>query len=652
VVVGFAVVGGGCSRLRSTGDAGAASPAPSARVAPGAWSTVMKGIPESGEVPAASALAAYALAFGSLPGVDAPKPDATVPFCGATPAMWVEAHRASLTPEQRAAVDKAWDGAAPSPPTNAVRLLDDRARAYESEITSAAAWVKDFLGLERPLEVAVHAADLGSIVPGGSRGTAAAAARPICATDATPLSSCTCGIRLDARSLEQVRDRPSERREIFVHELVHCAQYTRFAGPRSTFGRNAGLAWVVEGFATWVQWKSLPAPTFSSFLWMEMLAGDVMVGGQVPGRFTLQTFPYSGGISLFSLYERAGVTPEAIKQRGLDLVRQPSQSAALTELDTWKPGALKDWASQTVRKPPIGSGWDIAPPAEYASYRRKPGDGGTVTAAAPVMLKAAVGTQQVSQVSFGPDVEAIDVIVSGAGRLSFARADRDGPPATSGINLDWDTTKAARYCVARGPGDLCASAPMVPRENGLVAAMAGGGGGSSVTILPARRNEVIDPCLVGRWRFDDTASFANAQRRVDPGTLAIASMTIDMTMDVALDGRITNTLRSGRILARTPGGNIRTNLSGTQSGQFMVARAGHMVTKLLADGYQASSELQLGARWLTVPMTKDQAVGVGSALAGRAPQSGGVQRATYRCGSGGLRIDPAEGDPSQWIKLP
>lgn len=649
-VVGVATVGGACKRFRGGGDAGT-PPAPSARVAPGAWSTVMKDIPESGEVPVGTALRAYALAFGALPGVDAPQPDATVPFCGTTPAMWVEAHRATLTPQQRAAVDAAWEGKARAAPTNAIRIADDVARPYEAEITSAAAWVEQFLGLERPLEVAVHAASLGSVVPLSGTGTAAAAARPECAADTTPLSSCTCRIRLDPRALEQVRDRPSERREIFVHELVHCAQYTRFAGKRATFGRNAGLAWVVEGFASWVQSKSVPNPNYSSWLWMEMLAGDVMVGGQIPGRFTLQTFPYSGGLSLLGLFERAGVPLADVKRRGLDLVRQPTPAAALAEIDAWKPGAIKDWASEPVRKPPVGPGWDITPPAAWSDYRRKPGDAGVVTASSFVTVKAPVGSQQVSQIAFGPDVESIDVIVTGAGRLAFAKATGDGPPVVSGIRLDWDRTKAARYCVARSPGDACASAPMVPRENGIVVALAGGAGGASAIVLPAPRNEVIDPCLVGRWRYDDTAASANAQRRVAPGSLAISSMTIDLTMDVALDGRVTNNLRSGRIQGQTPGGAIRTNLSGTQTGRFVVARRGNLVAQLDADNYQASSEVQIMGRWMPVPMTKDQAVGIGSALAGRAPQAGGSQRATYRCGAGGLQIDPDEGDPSRWTKV-
>jgi hypothetical protein len=220
-----------------------------------AWGRAVAGIRPDGTVPLDTALAAFSVAFGPLPGVEPLQGDPEVIGSASGPTRWILNYWDELTPDQQAAVDRylAVDGltsvrtdpvAALNPLTAAV--LDES--GFQRLANEMEAKVSEKLSrtLGVPIEVVLRDLEpseagetlFANTIPLDAAGKPARASTP-------KMASCQVQVGKATQILEGVVDQEA----ILAHEVFHCFQYSL---AKKLADALAMPAWLAEGAGAWV----------------------------------------------------------------------------------------------------------------------------------------------------------------------------------------------------------------------------------------------------------------------------------------------------------------------------------------------------------------------------------------------------------------
>jgi hypothetical protein len=207
-----------------------------------AWAKVLDQIRPDSTVSKATALQAFALAYGPLPGVRVPSGTRTVVESGGLAAQWVLSYRSQLTAAQLRAVDRALG--LPAPGTSA------RAAAVQA---TAEKWSSMYASLlQHPLGLKIVAGDTSTPLNDYANALPLNANGDYGTGDPT-----TCRIRVPpaGQNMDTTLG-PGALAVTLAHEVFHCYQF-------DLRGANAWTplpAWIREGTADWAARIVDPTP--------------------------------------------------------------------------------------------------------------------------------------------------------------------------------------------------------------------------------------------------------------------------------------------------------------------------------------------------------------------------------------------------------
>lgn len=204
-----------------------------------AWNQVLNNVGLSGAVNQDTALQAFALAFGGMPGVTTPTGPTGTGVDASEALRWTLQYAQQLAPEQRVALDKVLVGQQVGSPGKARRVDGPNTARYRSIVDAT---IAKYVPLVGPLTLAVdinlvaqypnsYAYVYARNAQHGYSGTASE-----CFVGVTPLG-------------EKASD--SQLAAYLGHEIFHCYQAQWVNALSNWYNTTASPSWVVEGSATW-----------------------------------------------------------------------------------------------------------------------------------------------------------------------------------------------------------------------------------------------------------------------------------------------------------------------------------------------------------------------------------------------------------------
>ncbi|MBI4816234.1 MAG: hypothetical protein HY791_08250 [Deltaproteobacteria bacterium] len=308
-----------------------------------AWSQVVARISADGDVDKDTALVAFALAIGPLPGVIVPEGEPGLPASGSGPVRWLVRYWDELEPGHRAAAEAYLIPPAPQglASTSTVTGPDPWRQLAEK----MAGLVAANLGTAGHLPIRIvlndHEVQIGGrvvlayAIPRDSNGQVIGVA-----------ASCTIFVNPGGKSpaLE------GERAMLLGHETFHCAQ-SQLAADLGAWAR--AKPWVVEGMAQWVG-DTLGSPTKLNFgQWNNYLSQP-----EVP----LFSREYSA-LGFYAHMAESGLSVWKAASL-MSPVAADNQKALLAAVPTAEGQTFFDsWASGFFREASLGPAWDTAGPS-------------------------------------------------------------------------------------------------------------------------------------------------------------------------------------------------------------------------------------------------------------------------------------------------
>jgi hypothetical protein len=428
----LSVACGGGTRSSSAGAGGQPS---SAGQSPGpAWEGVLGQVQPDGTVSLATALAAFTLAVGPLPGVATPTGTAGQITDGTVGVRWVVAHWNELTPAQQAAVTT--DLVAPAK-GQAVggsqggveldRYVTDQGSPHLLGVPSSSG----YLATAQHFRTLI-AADLGRntpqdlkvVVNNTQQQGAEALAYTVSFDSGYGFTGKPAHCVIYINPLLYNDTNRSLVASSVAHEVFHCFQADDYP---SMTAYGAAPSWLIEGQAEWVGETLEPTPDGS---WNKYLTA-------------LSTVLFSRSYDAIGFYAHmaeSGINPWS----RLDAMLKASGNAAAYAIavnDTFR----TNWASSLARRPSLGTGWDTTGPGiTSATYTPTPttlGNGSTVG------KKVAPYTNAVVETNVAAD--AVSVTVTG----NYARLH-----AADGTEYDAAELHDAKFCVTNCEQNSCVSA--------------------------------------------------------------------------------------------------------------------------------------------------------------------------------------------------
>jgi hypothetical protein len=359
------------------------------------WQKVLAEIPPDGQVSKQTALQAFALALGPLPGVKVPSGTHVPIRDGGEVVRWVFGHWSELSPAQQTAVQKALAG---TPITDA----GGHGRAFPRKASKVTTVVDEMLarydGPLGHLSIPVNVSYIAAAPQ--KQPDAAAIAWPLNASDGETGTAAKCDVQITPLGATETG---SDFEMYIAHELFHCYEgiwmgLDRYYSP--------GGSWAMEGAATWAGYNVAPElptdPANWYFTWVATASKPLFAREHDAVGFFGQVAQWS--VDLWPLF------PKFFKTVG-DVAEYHVLADANADkfLDAWGPGY---WLS-----PSAGPAWRIEgkaapPPGAYYSKAGniKVGDGSSVpVTAAPYTVALYTGS---------PIADVTEVQVSGHGRLA------------------------------------------------------------------------------------------------------------------------------------------------------------------------------------------------------------------------------------------
>jgi hypothetical protein len=490
-VLAIALTGGvGACTSGKGGSAG-----PSAPVGPSAWDLTLRRVGPDGRVDLATALSAFALAIGPVPGgVPASGPATAIPS-GTIAVRWVLGHWSELSTEQRAAVLAGLGAStattapaglvvrapgAQSTDPNIACLPADSAGAepYRAQLADIESDLKGHLGRPFPFPKTVFV----SVNTRNLEGPSLMYAYPCGRTAKGTYTGCT--VHINPRTVGGTFT-DAEVHSFLVHELTHCYLDGRFG---AAYG--AMPQWYVEGAPTWVMAQLGTSSTRLGGIWKDYLDTQ---------SWELYRRTYSGlgffvhlaetGTDVWTAIDAIGTAMQPLTANGpIAETRAGWAAAGVT------PAFLDSWGGGFVQGRYPGAAWTSTGPnlpryqPALPNARLRNGDTLAMTA------KEFSATAEVLDV----DAEVVTVAPGAgtAGRMTLGTG-RDAIFGTGGP-----------YCTVAG----CACPAGSSGEGTHFDAMAGGqqyvgltGGATAGTVTLVGQSltdfcrKPSRPCLVGQW---------------------------------------------------------------------------------------------------------------------------------------------------------
>ena len=461
-----------------------ATPTPTPIAAGPAWSAVLEQIDADGTVSKDTALQAFALAFGGLPGVTVPPGDTGATASGTIAVRWLVSYWDELTPEQQAA---------------AIEAIPELAGLAQT--SDAPGHIVE--AVERPAPVALRAPSLaqrrsnafytglanGMISEIGARLTSPIAmGLTVEAHFGLPqqsISGMETGV-FDAKG--GISGKPAkcvivvsalgdsqpdiDVEFMMAHEAWHCFEGA-IVGLARYWSQNPA-PWVIEGEASWVGAMIRPDAPLARESWFDYLAK--------PG-LSLFSRSYSG-IGFYSRLDAVGVDPWG-KLRSI--LEAKSNAEAFTAAGADADPFLDSWASSHLDDESRGAPWDMTGPA-VPDAKAKPADiflsnGGSVEESAPAYANEIA--------VFGETPEVLLTTFSGRARLSDANGH------------DYLAGESGSFCMIP-QGCVCPDAagepPPLPLEGDRVAlGVTGGTAGATGTLIGMKLDDYCKKGIAGTW---------------------------------------------------------------------------------------------------------------------------------------------------------
>jgi hypothetical protein len=232
-----------------------------------AWGKLMTQVRPNGSVSQSTALEAFALSYGSLPGVTVPSGQRTAPISGDLAFDWVAPYLSKLPARQRRVIDHVMGFAAPGKQAHAADYGDPGFKASPALTAEANKWAAIYaspLYLGHLLKLQIIAGDTSTRIANphvqGDHG------EPVYApADATAINGAGqddadgpfCRIRItpDGQTYNS-----ADLDHVIAHEVFHCEEFDFDPG-------LVGLgAWVTEGMAEWAAETVAPSPGYLGVL--------------------------------------------------------------------------------------------------------------------------------------------------------------------------------------------------------------------------------------------------------------------------------------------------------------------------------------------------------------------------------------------------
>lgn len=522
----LAAMAAGCATgARSSPPRSAAQPAQ-----PTAWQRTLDQIEPDGSVSAATALAAFALAIGPVPGARPLPGKAQVIPSGTIAVQWVFGHWPALTSGQRSAVladlgvpgDKTSltsliepvTGSAPAAGANPnVPCLTADAGAagpYRAQLAGIESDIVAHVG-DGPFTADVYFAVNTKQLEGkskmytyGCQGTTP--------TSGGPVSGCTIHVNplVSGFSAADVHD-------FLIHELTHCYLFLKLGGAYGSMP-----SWYVEGVPTWAMTVLGNGSDLGSSYWLTYLdtPGTSLFSRAYPALGYFVHLAETGT----DVWQKIIPMGEAIKSGGSDAGWEAADPTT-DFLDSWGSGYAEG------RYP--GTAWATSGPNLPAYQGPIPqqsvGDGQTVTVSAP---KAAVG---ISHVDLNAQVVVFDSSSGASGRISLD----DGDDTTLDQAADAYTTGSQDSCPS---GSADAGARLTPITSGQhYVSVTGGLGAASVrvegmSLASFCAHPGAASCLVGTWTTTEVQVTLPGQFTEKGGAGVTMRISADGSTTIDFDG--------------------------------------------------------------------------------------------------------------------
>ena len=493
-----------------------------------ALSSVLSQIRSDGRVPLATALEAFTLAVGPLPGVPAPGGPPGTTLDGSFGVRWVLGYWDQLTAAQQAAVDKYL--APPAQQTALAPAATAQLMAYRpGRPASAPAGVPPagpYLALAQgaSAEIAANighplALSLSVVINATQTGGADVGAytTPVDSSGGFTGRAARCVIYVEP-FLYHMTD-TAQVKNAMAHEVFHCFQAMDYP-TIPAFGRAP--SWLIEGSAEWVGDTIEPVEDG----WWDKYLTELEI--------SLFARSYDA-LGFFAHMAESGLDPWHL----LGPMLKASGNTAAYDLGV--DGTFRlTWASSLARQPRLGHGWDTTGPGIPAvAYHPA-----VSVLATGVVLSAKVAPYTNGLVEFNATADVVEVSASTA----YSRLHDSGTNDYDRLNRPPRIELCANDC------NLCPKMSALPKLAPGAAWLAITGDTTGATYTVSGMKDVCGACLVGDW----TATRVTL-------TSASGSLTggVGAEVDIAPDGS-TQLISSGTVYTSSAGPE-QVRVSGTET---------------------------------------------------------------------------------------
>jgi hypothetical protein len=503
-----------------------AAPSGATAPAPTAYDAVLAKVKADGTVDTATALSAFALAVGPVPGVTPPAGRRGPIASGTAAVLWTLAHWDDLNGRQQAAVRRVLTGvdgtdrpaglrvagrAAPADPDLSCQKADSPDAGPLRSILDAA--IADIAGhLGRPLRFPVYLSMNRKQREDHPDGTMTLMYTYPCrnGSDEGGVRANECSIHVNPVALGgQYTD--ADRRAFLTHEAMHCFVIDKFAA------HDALPAWLQEGIPMWVQTTLVGGDPAASKHWFRYLALD---------RKSLFRRDYDA-LGFFVQLANSGVDLWSRIDPMMGEYLRGGNDAA------WKAaqpgdGFLRAWAPGHARAARPGPDWDITGNG-IPAYRPD------VKAASGTSVKVSAPRVGVDLVRLTLPADSVVTVSGGAGARGLLGLSDGDHPIEDLVGRTLCTRAGGCSCPDSSPG-AGADLPAIAAGEGLLG-LTGGLRAASVTLTVGPVDEFCarpPQCVVGDWTHtnaDIRARMGNGQMRETGGA--------GMLMTIGSDGATT-----------------------------------------------------------------------------------------------------------------
>jgi hypothetical protein len=480
-----------CSSHRSSGPT--SSSAPKALTA---WQSLLRQVKPDGTVTIETALSAFAMAIGPVPGGVVPAGPSQEIVSGTIALRWVMGHWGDLSAAQRSAVltDLGVDPATNKPASYvdvpAVRAPGDpppnipchskdgdNAAKYRAMIPGVEAAVAD--KLRRKLTI-----DSGTFVVvntgNGGKTDSALWYTSACHDSSGKLTGCTFHVNPRAAGHSD-----ADMRDFLLHEMMHCFMYDKYDHAHDTMPD-----WYAEGGPSWA----------ASVLGTSNSELDTQWTSYLDSASIPLVAHRNDGIGFFVHLAESGVDPWTVMDTmadamaALKTIDPYAQTAAAWGAAGIKPGFLDTWGSGIVTGRYPGSAWTTTgpnlPPHQPSITQASVGNGGAL------VLKSVPFAPNIEQVTVTAEVLMLTAGAATTGRMSLGNSadttvDKPGPYCTVANCSCPSGSPAAGTAFTK----LSSNTPYIGFTGGDQAGQMIMAGYSMADFC--KRNQT--PCVVGQW---------------------------------------------------------------------------------------------------------------------------------------------------------